>query len=826
MTEQENKDFSEDVAEQNFEQNGEAENGDQENAGAGGGDATENGQESQEDRSAKELQDTLNDRKLFVGGLSWETTEKELRNHFSQFGDIESINVKTDPFTGRSRGFAFIVFSKVESLDKAMAHGDHIINNKKVDPKKAKAKARHGKIFVGGLSTELSDDDIKNFFIQFGTIIDVEMPFDKTKNQRKGFCFITFESEQVANDLLKTSKQTINGKDVEVKKATPRPEMGGMRGMGRGGRGARGGRGRGFGSQGGWGQGGYGGGYGQGGYGGGYGGGYDGYGGNYDYYGGGYGGYGGYDYSGYDGYGYGGGSYDGGYSGGRGGARGKGGSGFGGKQRGGGRQNQRHQPLAAPSHVSVQARTCARQPSCSHQQQQQQQQQQHKQPGKARSARAAHRDEDGRSDSDSISPVRCSGSPRPEQKGTEESRIDHREGRASMDSPNMYDAQAHQVGQQQLQAELKKSSQLLGQQNNNNNNSNNNNNNNNNNNSSLQVNHNQALNGVSKVSASKASVHQQYAEHCAVAGELIDLNNPEMTVDLQQMIDDSHFNDGLLDMLGAASNGIVAAGLKHAAAARLPLVGAGANGQSPYARQAAAALAYMPQPVHSAAAAAGSYHHAASSHNSCSDSNSSSSESPSIKEEPIDPSDYRRHCQQYAPAPAYAPAAGPFAAGAQQQQQQPPQQQPTFTTLTPSGLGHALHAQPAPQAHPQPPHQQPRAPGALKQAGLLGPQAAAAGRKQSKSVDKASDEYRRRRERNNIAVRKSREKAKVRSRETEERVKHLVKENDVLRKKVEILTEELNVLRSLFSSVGVLPEPLQREISRHIDQFQQHVQPM
>lgn len=305
MTEQENKDFSEDVQEQNFEQNGEAENGANANAG-GGGDATENGQESQEDR------------KLFVGGLSWETTDKELRDHFSTFGDIESINVKTDPTTGRSRGFAFIVFAKAESLDKVMSHGDHIINNKKVDPKKA--KARHGKIFVGGLSTELSDDDIKTFFSQFGTIVEVEMPFDKTKNQRKGFCFITFESEQVANELLKTSKQTINGKEVEVKKATPRPEMGGMRGMGRGARGARGGRGRGFGGQGGWGQGGYGqGGYGSG-YGGGYGGGYDGYGGNYDYYGGGYGGYGGYDYSGY------------------------GGSGFGGKQRGGGRQNQRHQP--------------------------------------------------------------------------------------------------------------------------------------------------------------------------------------------------------------------------------------------------------------------------------------------------------------------------------------------------------------------------------------------------------------------------------------------------------------------------------------------------
>ncbi|XP_011049389.1 PREDICTED: RNA-binding protein squid-like isoform X6 [Acromyrmex echinatior] len=312
MADQENKDFSDDIAEQNFaEQNGEAENNGENNV-------AENNQESQEDRSAGANQDSLNDRKLFVGGLSWETTDKELREHFSAYGDIESINVKTDPNTGRSRGFAFIVFAKAESLDKIMSAGDHVINNKKVDPKKA--KARHGKIFVGGLSTELSDDDIKNFFSQFGTIVEVEMPFDKTKNQRKGFCFITFESEQVVNELLKTSKQTINGKEVDVKKATPKPDgMIGMRGGpgGRGSRGARGGRGRGFG-QGGWGQGGYGGGY-SGGYGqGGYGGGYDGYG--YDYYGGGgYGGYSGYDYSGY------------------------GGSGYGGKQRGA-RQNQRHQP--------------------------------------------------------------------------------------------------------------------------------------------------------------------------------------------------------------------------------------------------------------------------------------------------------------------------------------------------------------------------------------------------------------------------------------------------------------------------------------------------
>merc|ERR1719309_833242 len=246
------------------------------------------------------------DRKLFVGGLSWDTTEKELKEYFTTYGAIDSINVKTDPTTGRSRGFAFIVFDSAETIDKITEVKEHTINNKKVDPKKV--KARHGKIFVGGLKPELTDDEIKNYFGKFGQIIEVEMPFDKQKNQRKGFCFITFEQEGVVTDLLKTPKQTINGHDVDVKKATPKPDTmgmmrGGMRGTGmRGARGTMGVRGRGRGWNSNWNQSGYGS-YAQGGYGGYSGYDYGGYGGYGDY--GGYGGYGN-DYYGYSGGGYGG----------------------------------------------------------------------------------------------------------------------------------------------------------------------------------------------------------------------------------------------------------------------------------------------------------------------------------------------------------------------------------------------------------------------------------------------------------------------------------------------------------------------------------------
>lgn len=75
--------------------------------------------------------------------------------------------------------------------------------------------------------------------------------------------------------------------------------------------------------------------------------------------------------------------------------------------------------------------------------------------------------------------------------------------------------------------------------------------------------------------------------------------------------------------------------------------------------------------------------------------------------------------------------------------------------------------------------------------------------KKKKNLDKASDEYKRRRERNNIAVRKSREKAKQRCKDTERRVSDLVSENDKLRKRVELLSKELSVLKNLLANVGV-----------------------
>lgn len=63
-------------------------------------------------------------KKLFVGGLSWGTSENNLRDAFERFGEIEEARVITDRQTGRSRGFGFITFEDENAAQQAISEMD------------------------------------------------------------------------------------------------------------------------------------------------------------------------------------------------------------------------------------------------------------------------------------------------------------------------------------------------------------------------------------------------------------------------------------------------------------------------------------------------------------------------------------------------------------------------------------------------------------------------------------------------------------------------------------------------------------------------------
>ena len=71
--------------------------------------------------------------KLFIGGISWDTTEEKLKDHFGNFGDVINASVMRDKNTGKPRGFGFVEFADPSVLDTVL-QDKHVIDGRTVIP--------------------------------------------------------------------------------------------------------------------------------------------------------------------------------------------------------------------------------------------------------------------------------------------------------------------------------------------------------------------------------------------------------------------------------------------------------------------------------------------------------------------------------------------------------------------------------------------------------------------------------------------------------------------------------------------------------------------
>lgn len=178
--------------------------------------------------------------KLFIGGISWDTSEERLKEYFSAYGEVVEAVIMKDRTTGRARGFGFIVFADPSVAERVITE-KHNIDGRMVEAKKAVPRdeqsslsrnigsiqgspgpGRTRKIFVGGLASTVTESDFKKYFEQFGTITDVVVMYDHNTQRPRGFGFITYDSEEAVDKVLLKTFHELNGKMVEVKRAVPK----------------------------------------------------------------------------------------------------------------------------------------------------------------------------------------------------------------------------------------------------------------------------------------------------------------------------------------------------------------------------------------------------------------------------------------------------------------------------------------------------------------------------------------------------------------------------------------------------------------------------
>jgi len=202
---------------------------------------------------------------VFVGRLSYDATEEDIKELFSTCGEVANVKLLYYP-EGNSKGGGFVKMATVEGRNKALEldGAEHMTRYIRVNPASEKPAAKNSgrkrdrpsgctTIFVGNLPFTVTEDMVRDFFGVCGEISQVRISYHED-GAAKGFGHVEFADGSSTDAAVNMAGQSLGGRPVRVAFSEHRNIVGGDGGFGgRGGRGGgfRGGRGGGRGGRGG-----------------------------------------------------------------------------------------------------------------------------------------------------------------------------------------------------------------------------------------------------------------------------------------------------------------------------------------------------------------------------------------------------------------------------------------------------------------------------------------------------------------------------------------------------------------------------------------------
>ena len=180
-------------------------------------------------KKSKELKSKEPCNGIFINGIPYETTEEELKELFSPFGEIEQIKLPKYQDSGRNIGYCHIYYTSVESANKALELDNYTLGKRylkvslankssnelnktqKINPNDVPVNCLTA--FIRNLPYESTEKEIGDKFRSCGKIKGIRMVYNSKNKKFKGFCYIDFKEH---NGLLKALE--LNGKDFQGRK--------------------------------------------------------------------------------------------------------------------------------------------------------------------------------------------------------------------------------------------------------------------------------------------------------------------------------------------------------------------------------------------------------------------------------------------------------------------------------------------------------------------------------------------------------------------------------------------------------------------------------
>eukprot|EP00590_Aulacoseira_subarctica_P008378 CAMPEP_0172414684 /NCGR_PEP_ID=MMETSP1064-20121228/1322_1 /TAXON_ID=202472 /ORGANISM="Aulacoseira subarctica , Strain CCAP 1002/5" /LENGTH=402 /DNA_ID=CAMNT_0013151463 /DNA_START=101 /DNA_END=1309 /DNA_ORIENTATION=- len=176
--------------------------------------------------------------KLYVGNISFDENKANLRKLFETYGEVTDVFLPLNRETKEGRGFGFVSMKDRAAADKAIqelnesSFGERTIYVNVAGEQKAGASPRTKrpkpdtkvKLYIGNLSFDLNEDDVKDIFQPFGTVYDCFMPTWPDSGNPRGFAFVSMDPAEADIAIQNADGTEVNGRTITVSKAMARKE--------------------------------------------------------------------------------------------------------------------------------------------------------------------------------------------------------------------------------------------------------------------------------------------------------------------------------------------------------------------------------------------------------------------------------------------------------------------------------------------------------------------------------------------------------------------------------------------------------------------------